>query len=91
MQQTPFGRVQSQTTCPDCGGSVKSLRKNVRIAVAQVAVVKVNLSKINIPAGVDNGTRLRMAGEGEAGENGGPSGDLYIYIRVRPHADLYQR
>ena len=42
--------------------------------------------EVNIPAGVDNGTRLRMQGEGEAGENGGPSGDLYIYVRVRPHA-----
>ena len=72
MQQTPFGRVQSQTTCPDCGGTGRR-RESKSL-------------EVNIPAGVDNGTRLRMAGEGEAGENGGPSGDLYIYIRVRPHA-----
>ena len=72
MQQTPFGRVQSQTTCPDCGGTGRR-RESKSL-------------EVNIPAGVDNGTRLRMAGEGEAGENGCPSGDLYIYIRVRPHA-----
>ena len=41
--------------------------------------------KVNVPAGVDNGSRLRMAGEGESGIKGGPPGDLYIYISVKPH------
>ena len=45
---------------------------------------------VNVPAGVDNGSRLRMAGEGEGGRNGGSSGDLFIYISVRPHR-LFRR
>lgn len=85
VQQTPFGRMQTQTTCPDCHGTGQVIdspchdcggsghkRKNVKL-------------EVNIPAGVDNGTRLRMQGEGEAGELGGPPGDLYIYLHVRTH------
>ena len=61
----------SDTPCPDCGGSGK-VRKNVKISV-------------DIPAGVDNESVVTLRGQGEPGENGGPNGDLYIVISVRPH------
>lgn len=85
MQQTAFGRMQSQTTCPECGGSGKKINEKCTDCGGTGRKRESKTLEANIPAGVDNGTRLRMAGEGEAGENGGPSGDLYIYIRVRPH------
>lgn len=62
--------------CPDCRGAGR-VRKNTRIAV-------------NVPAGIDNGQTISMRGEGEAGKRGGPRGDLYISITVRPHK-LFQR
>lgn len=85
MQQTAFGRMQSQTTCPDCGGTGKQIKEKCTDCGGTGRKRETKTLEATIPAGVDNGTRLRMAGEGEAGENGGPSGDLYIYIRVRPH------
>lgn len=85
MQQTPFGRMQSQTTCPECGGTGKVIKEKCPDCGGTGRRRESKTLEVNIPEGVDNGTCLRMAGEGEAGENGGPSGDLYIYIRVRPH------
>ncbi len=67
----------TEDTCPLCrgNGKVKAKRK----------------IKVKIPAGVDSGHRLRVAGEGGAGENGGPSGDLYVYVEVRPHPILERK
>ncbi|MDD3927215.1 MAG: molecular chaperone DnaJ [bacterium] len=90
-QQTMFGQFVNVTPCQRCGGSGKIItnpcsscggagRKNKRKKIA-----------VKIPAGVDNGTRVRVGGEGEAGEHGGPSGDLYIFIRVKPHAFFERR
>jgi molecular chaperone DnaJ len=62
--------------CGDCGGAGRVTRER-------------NLS-VNIPAGVEDGTRIRLAGEGEAGVQGGPAGDLYIFLSVKPH-DIFQR
>ncbi len=90
MQQTMFGRVQTQTTCPECGGSGKIIKEKCPTCGGTGRTKEKKQLEVNIPAGVDNGTRLRMSGEGEAGENGGMPGDLYIYIRVRPHA-IFER
>lgn len=84
-QQTPFGRVQTQTTCPDCQGSGEQIDSPCTECNGAGRKRDTVTLEVNIPAGVDNGNRLRMQGEGEAGESGGPAGDLYIYIRVRPH------
>ncbi|WP_436643692.1 molecular chaperone DnaJ [Microbaculum sp. FT89] len=62
--------------CADCGGAGRVTRER-------------NLS-VNIPAGVEDGTRIRLAGEGEAGMRGGPAGDLYIFLSVKPH-EIFQR
>lgn len=89
-QNTPFGRIQSQTTCPECGGTGQII-DNPCSDCSGSGRRQVNKKlEVDIPAGVDTGTRLRMVGEGEAGEKGGPPGDLYIYIRVRPHP-LFER
>lgn len=84
-QNTPFGRMQTQTTCPECGGKGETIETPCPDCGGSGKKQENRRLEVNIPAGVDNGTRLRMAGEGEAGELGGPPGDLYIYIRVRPH------
>lgn len=86
VQQTPFGHVQTQTTCPECGGRGKIIKEKCPDCGGTGRKREATRLEVNIPAGVDSGTRLRMSGEGEAGESGGPTGDLYIYIRVRPHS-----
>ena len=88
MQQTPFGRMQTQTTCPECGGRGKVIKEKCPDCGGTGRKRESKTLEVNVPAGVDNGTRLRMAGEGEAGENGGPSGDLYIYIRAVSYTHL---
>ena len=75
MQQ---GFFSLQQTCPRCHGSGK--------CHGHGRVEKQKTLSVKVPAGVDNGDRIRLSGEGEAGENGGPAGDLYVQIRVKPHA-----
>ena len=84
-QKTPFGQFQSVKTCPECGGKGTVIKDPCPDCGGTGRKrVKTEL-KVKIPAGVDNGSRLRMSGEGEAGEQGGGKGDLYIYISVRNH------
>ncbi|MFT4310820.1 MAG: molecular chaperone DnaJ, partial [Candidatus Woesearchaeota archaeon] len=84
-QHTPFGVFATTTTCPSCGGSGKTIKRACHVCSGQ-GTVKVNKKlTVNIPAGVDHGNRLRMEGEGEAGEKGSPPGDLYIVINVKRH------
>ena len=76
--------------CPTCSG-VGQINKNPCRSCAGAGRVKKDRSlSVNIPAGVETGTRIRLSGEGEAGLRGGPSGDLYIFIEVRDHA-IFQR
>lgn len=84
-QKTPFGQFQSVKTCPECGGK-GTIIKNPCPDCGGTGRKRVKTElKVKIPAGVDNNSRLRMSGEGEAGEQGGGKGDLYIYISVRNH------
>ena len=79
-----------QTTCPTCGGSGKVISDPCATCRGSgVKAKKVSL-KVPIPAGIEHGTRMRLAGEGEAGRDGGPRGDLYVYISVRPH-EIFER
>lgn len=85
VQTTPFGRFETVRTCGRCGGTGRVIDKPCRNCSGTGRVRKTRRVTVRIPAGVDNGTRLRIQGEGEAGIHGGPNGDLYLYLIVRPH------
>jgi molecular chaperone DnaJ len=86
------GRVRAQQgfftverTCPTCQGSGQVISDPCRACNGQGRVRREKTLNVNIPAGVDDGTRIRLSGEGESGVRGAPSGDLYIFLSVRPH------
>ncbi len=92
-----MGKVRAQQgfftverTCPTCGGLGQIIKNPCKVCHGAGRVEKDRSLSVNIPAGVETGTRIRLAGEGEAGMRGGPAGDLYIFIEVREHA-LFQR
>lgn len=82
MQQ---GFFSIQQTCPACKGTGKVIADPCDTCHGAGRVRKTKTLSVKVPAGVDNGDRIRLAGEGEAGRNGGPPGDLYVEIRVNPH------
>ncbi len=92
-----MGKVRAQQgfftverTCPTCGGLGQIIKNPCKVCHGQGRVQKDRALSVNIPAGVETGTRIRLAGEGEAGMRGGPAGDLYIFIEVIKH-DLFER
>jgi molecular chaperone DnaJ len=74
-----------QQPCPRCRGSGKIVRNPCDKCLGQGRVRKQKTLSVKIPPGVDNGDRVRLSGEGEAGRNGGPPGDLYVEVSVREH------
>lgn len=86
--QSFFGVVEQ--TCPVCRGAGEVAEKNCPDCHGEGRVRAREELKITIPPGVDDGARLRLRGKGEAGLKGGPSGDLIVYLRVKPH-ELFQR
>ncbi len=87
MQQ---GFFSIQQTCPRCHGSGRIIAEPCSACHGQGRVKKHKTLSVKIPAGVDEGDRIRLAGEGEAGVNGGPPGDLYVQIHLKAHA-LFKR
>ncbi|MEO0400782.1 MAG: molecular chaperone DnaJ [Pseudomonadota bacterium] len=92
-----MGKVRAQQgfftverTCPTCGGLGQIIQNPCKVCNGAGRVEKDRSLSVNIPAGVETGTRIRLAGEGEAGMRGGPTGDLYIFIDVAQH-DLFER
>lgn len=92
-----MGKVRAQQgfftverTCPTCSGMGQTIKDPCTTCHGQGRVEKEKSLSVNIPAGVETGTRIRLAGEGEAGLRGGPTGDLYIFIEVQDHA-LFER
>ncbi len=83
MQQ---GFFSIQQTCPTCRGSGKSISDPCPACHGQGRVQRTKTLSVKVPAGVDEGDQIRLAGEGEAGESGGPAGDLYVQVRLKPHA-----
>lgn len=79
------GFFQLQQTCPRCRGSGQIVKNPCDTCLGQGRLRKTKKLAVKVPAGVDNGDRIRLGGEGEAGRNGGPPGDLYVEITVRPH------
>ncbi|MGO4851898.1 molecular chaperone DnaJ [Phaeovulum sp. W22_SRMD_FR3] len=92
-----MGKVRAQSgfftverTCPTCNGAGQVVKNPCRSCAGAGRIEKDRSLSVNIPAGVETGTRIRLAGEGEAGMRGGPAGDLYIFIEVKDHA-IFQR
>lgn len=79
------GFFSVQQTCPHCHGNGKMIKDPCGTCHGQGRVEERKTLSVKVPPGVDNGDRIRLAGEGEAGENGGPPGDLYVQISVKPH------
>ncbi|MCM3089117.1 molecular chaperone DnaJ [Bhargavaea ginsengi] len=84
-QNTPFGQMVNRRSCPTCQGTGKIIPEKCSECHGAGRVTKRKRIKVNIPAGVEDGQQLRVAGQGEPGINGGPAGDLYVEFRVRPH------
>jgi molecular chaperone DnaJ len=82
MQQ---GFFSIQQTCPACKGAGKMISDPCETCHGRGRVRKTRTLSVKVPAGVDDGDRIRLSGEGEAGRNGGPPGDLYVEIRINPH------
>jgi molecular chaperone DnaJ len=92
-----MGKVRAQQgfftverTCPTCAGMGQIIKNPCRACGGAGRIEKERALSVNIPAGVETGTRIRLAGEGEAGLRGGPTGDLYIFIEVKDHP-IFQR
>ena len=84
------GFFQLQQTCPRCRGSGKVVKNPCDTCLGQGRIRRTKKLSVKIPPGVDNGDRIRLGGEGEAGRNGGPAGDLYVEVHVRPH-EIFER
>src|SRR5829696_1673326 len=91
------GRVRAQQgfftierTCPTCQGSGRTIEKPCKACAGQGRVRREKTLSVNIPPGVEDGTRIRLAGEGEVGPHGAPPGDLYIFVSIAAH-QIFQR
>lgn len=85
VQNTAFGRIVNRRMCSACKGEGRIIRETCDNCRGSGKVKKQRKIHIKIPAGVDDGAQLRVSGEGEAGSRGGPPGDLYVVLSVKPH------
>jgi molecular chaperone DnaJ len=90
-QRTPFGMFQSTSTCRSCRGEGKTIDEPCDECGGSGRVEQERKIKVDIPAGVDSGTTLRLSGQGEAGEKGAGQGDLYVVVHVRQHKVFERR
>lgn len=86
--RTPFGSFTQVSDCPTCNGSGQVIEERCEVCSGRGQKQEAKKLKITIPAGVDNGLRLRVSGEGDAGQRGGPPGDLYVYLYVNDDSDF---
>lgn len=91
MRQTLLGSMVTVTTCPTCGGKGEVISSPCHTCHGRGLERRTSRKVVNIPAGVDNGNQVRLAGEGMPGVNGGPNGNLYIDIRVQAHKFFRRR
>ena len=90
QQRTPMGVFASTRPCQKCRGTGKIIHQPCRDCGGQGSVRKRKTIKINIPAGIDDGQTISLRGQGHAGKNGGPSGDLLVTVMVKPH-EIFRR
>lgn len=88
--RTPLGNFTQIVTCPDCHGKGLKITNPCPVCNGSGMVTKEKKLELKIPAGVDNGSKMRLSGEGDAGINGGPAGDLYVVLYVA-ESDYYER
>lgn len=84
-QRTPLGMFQTQAACPNCRGTGKIIRKPCKKCSGTGKTRNSRTLKVKIPAGIDDGQSIQLRGQGNAGSNGGPSGDIIVTIGIRPH------
>jgi len=89
-QRTPFGVMQSQMPCQKCGGTGRIIHQPCPDCRGSGSVRKRKTIQVTIPAGIDDGQTISLRGQGHAGKNGGPAGDLLITVMVRPH-EIFRR
>ncbi len=89
-RQTPFGTMATSAPCAKCGGRGKFIKQPCKECRGLGTVRKRRTIKASIPAGIDHGQRIQLQGQGHAGRNGGPAGDVLITVAVRPH-EIFQR
>ncbi len=85
VRQTPLGQFVTQTTCTKCNGEGSFLPSPCKTCRGSGRTEQRRTLNVTIPAGVDDGSRIRIAANGEGGSRGGPSGDLYVYLSIAPH------
>ncbi len=85
VRQTPLGQFVTQTTCSKCSGDGQIVQTPCVVCRGRGRVEQEKTLQVRIPAGVDDGSRIKITGSGEAGLRGGPDGDLYVYLSVAPH------
>lgn len=90
MQRTPFGVFQTAGVCPTCHGQGMEITHACDSCDGTGQVHENKTLEVTVPAGIDEGQRLRVRGEGEAGDRGAPSGDLYVEIKIQKH-DVFER
>ena len=91
VRQTLLGSMVQVTTCPKCRGAGETISAPCKTCDGHGLVIKTIKKTVKIPAGVDNGNQIRLAGEGQPGINGGPKGNLYLVIQILPHQNFRRR
>lgn len=84
-QRTFFGSFVNTYTCPTCGGNGRVVDKKCKVCSGTGYINEKRKVKLKIPPGIEDGARLRITGGGHAGVNGGPNGDLYVTVKIKPH------
>jgi len=85
ISRTPFGQIARTVSCDVCGGDGKVAEKRCTRCDGRGREVLTHAVSVDIPAGISEGQRIRVAGRGHAGDAGGPSGDLFVHVSIRPH------
>jgi molecular chaperone DnaJ len=85
VRQTPLGQFVTQTTCSKCSGDGQIVQTPCAVCRGRGRIEQEKSLQVRIPPGVDDGSRIRITGSGEAGLRGGPDGDLYVYLTIAAH------